>query len=116
MPGVSRLGINRLRDHLKPLVSKGLSSILLFGVIDKLEKDEKATNADSKENPVVRAIPKIKSWFPNLTIACDVCLCAYTSHGHCGILSETGIDNAASIARLAQMALTFAQAGTFLVQ
>lgn len=51
------------------------------------------TSADSKENPVVRALPKLREWFPDLVIACDVCLCAYTSHGHCGIIVGNTIDN-----------------------
>lgn len=51
------------------------------------------STADSKENPVVRAIPKLRKWFPNLVIACDVCLCPYTSHGHCGIIVNNVIDN-----------------------
>lgn len=61
---------------------------------------------------MVRAVPKLRSWFPNLTIACDVCLCPYTSHGHCGILSKNGvIDNEASIKRIAEISLKYAKAG-----
>lgn len=116
MPGVSRFGINRLRDHLSPLILKGLTSVLLFGVPDKLPKDPKASNADSEQNPVVKAIPKLKKWFPNLTIACDVCLCPYTSHGHCGILQEDGtVENESSIRRIAQIALSYAKAGADIV-
>lgn len=116
MPGVSRLGINKLKDALEPSVKKGLQSVLLFGVINTIPKDEIATNANSDKNPVIRAIPKLKQWFPTLTIACDVCLCAYTSHGHCGILTSNGdIDNAESIKKLANVALSYAQAGAHIV-
>lgn len=116
MPEVSRFGINQLKSHLHPLIDKGLNSILLFGVIDKVPKDEQGSNADSNTNPVIRALPQLKSWFPNLTIACDVCLCPYTSHGHCGILFPDGtINNDASIQRIAQIALSYAQKGADIV-
>lgn len=62
---------------------------------------------------MVKAIPKLKSWFPELTIACDVCLCPYTDHGHCGIIIDNGINNLESIKRIAKVALTYAKAGTF---
>lgn len=116
MPGVARYGINRLKEHLEVLVAKGLTSVLLFGVVDGLPKDETASHADSKENPVVKALPKLKSWFPNLVIACDVCLCPYTSHGHCGILYPDGtINNPASIQRIAEVAASYAKAGAHIV-
>lgn len=59
-------------------------------------------------------LPKLREWFPTLTIACDVCLCAYTSHGHCGLLAIDGVINqAASIKRIAQISLAYAKAGYF---
>jgi len=116
MPGVARYGINRLKAHLETLVAKGLESVLLFGVADRLPKNETGLHADSQENPVVKALPKIRAWFPTLTVACDVCLCPYTSHGHCGILYPDGsINNSASIKRIAEIALTYAQAGAHIV-
>ncbi|XP_065156735.1 delta-aminolevulinic acid dehydratase [Atheta coriaria] len=116
MPGVSRFGVNKLKTHLEPLIVKGLSSILLFGVIDKLPKDANGTNADSQKNPVILALPKLKEWFPTLTIACDVCLCPYSDHGHCGLLHEDGtINNGPSIKRIAEIALNYAKAGAHVV-
>jgi len=117
MPGVARYGVNKLREHLTELVNKGLSSILVFGVLDSLGKDDYGTNADSPQNPVVRALPKLRQWFPDVTIACDVCLCPYTSHGHCGIFMDSGgsIDNAKSIERIAEIALAYAKAGAHIV-
>ncbi|KAF7270618.1 hypothetical protein GWI33_016414 [Rhynchophorus ferrugineus] len=116
MPGVCRYGINKLKDHLTVVVQKGLTSILVFGVIETLSKDEHGTNADSARNPVIRALPKLREWFPDLTIACDVCLCPYTSHGHCGILNPNGtIDNPSSIKRIAEVALAYAKAGAHIV-
>ncbi|XP_072395756.1 delta-aminolevulinic acid dehydratase [Diabrotica undecimpunctata] len=116
MPGISRYGVNKLRDHLQDIVKNGLQSVLLFGVVEKLSKDDFATHADSLQNPVVRALPKLKKWFPNLTIACDVCLCPYSSHGHCGILNNDGsLNNTASIQRISDVALVYAKAGADIV-
>lgn len=115
MPGLARMGVNKLKEHLEPLVAKGLSSLLLFGVVDCSMKDDNATNADSKENPVVRALPLLRKWFPDLLIACDVCLCPYMSHGHCGILDESGLRNGDSIKRLAEVAVAYGKAGAHIV-
>ncbi|XP_070515809.1 endoplasmic reticulum chaperone BiP isoform X3 [Cardiocondyla obscurior] len=116
MPGVCRYGINQLEKLLQPLVAKGLQSILLFGVSQHLEKDEIGSNADSANNPVIRAIPLLREKFPNLLIACDVCLCAYTDHGHCGILNNDGsINNPSSIQRIAEVAVSYAKTGAHIV-
>uniref|UniRef100_A0A1B6KY72 porphobilinogen synthase n=1 Tax=Graphocephala atropunctata TaxID=36148 RepID=A0A1B6KY72_9HEMI len=116
MPGVYRYGKNRIVAELKPLVDKGLKSILLFGVITHLSKDTCGSNADSKDNPVVLAIPMLRSSFPDLVIACDVCLCPYTIHGHCGILRDNGsVNNELSIKRIAEIAVSYAKAGCHIV-
>ncbi|XP_060535706.1 delta-aminolevulinic acid dehydratase [Cylas formicarius] len=116
MPGVKRYGVDKLRGHLEPLVRDGLLAILVFGVVDNLPKNESGDGADRPDNPVVRALPKLRRWFPDLTVACDVCLCPYTSHGHCAILHRDGtIDNDASVERIAQIALAYAKAGAHIV-
>ncbi|XP_018370604.1 PREDICTED: delta-aminolevulinic acid dehydratase [Trachymyrmex cornetzi] len=116
MPGVYRYGINQLEKMLQPLVAKGLKSVLLFGVTQYLEKDEIGSNADSARNPVIQALPLLREKFPNLLIACDVCLCPYTNHGHCGILNSDGsINNANSIQRIAEVAVSYAKAGAQIV-
>ncbi|GLV43772.1 Porphobilinogen synthase [Carabus blaptoides fortunei] len=116
MPGVFRYGVNKLKEHLTSLVEKGLSSLLLFGVPENLPKDDNGSHADSLINPVVKALPKLRCWFPELTLACDVCLCPYTSHGHCGIMFNDGvIDNDASIKRIAQVSLSYAKAGAHII-
>ncbi|XP_076161826.1 porphobilinogen synthase isoform X2 [Ptiloglossa arizonensis] len=116
MPGVYRYGINQLRKMLQPLVSKGLQSILLFGVSKHLKKDHIGSNADSTQNPIIQAVPLIRQWFPHLLIACDICLCPYTVHGHCGILNDDGsINNKASITRISEIALAYAKAGAQIV-
>uniref|UniRef100_A0A1B6GS33 Delta-aminolevulinic acid dehydratase n=1 Tax=Cuerna arida TaxID=1464854 RepID=A0A1B6GS33_9HEMI len=78
--------------------------------------DANATSADVKENPVVQAVPLLRSSFPELIVACDVCLCAYTTHGHCGILRDDGsINNELSIQRISEVAVTYAKAGCHVV-
>lgn len=115
MPGVARMGINKLKEHLAPLVQKGLKSILIFGVVSSELKDSLGTYADHDANPVVLALPKLRKWFPDLLIACDVCLCPYTNHGHCGILNENSINNAESTLRIANISLAYARAGAHIV-
>lgn len=75
-------------------------------------KDETGTLADAEDNPTILAVKVIRALFPNLLVVCDVCLCPYTSHGHCGILYPDGtINNQASIRRIAEVALAYANAG-----
>jgi len=116
MPGVKRLGINKLIEALTPLVEKGLSSVLLFGVIESSLKDSTGSAALAPQNPVHDAIRLLKDKFPNLLICVDVCLCGYTSHGHCGILDPHGnIDNNKSIKRIAEVAVGYAKSGCHVV-
>uniref|UniRef100_A0A0B7ANN1 Delta-aminolevulinic acid dehydratase n=1 Tax=Arion vulgaris TaxID=1028688 RepID=A0A0B7ANN1_9EUPU len=116
MPGQSRYGVNRLKEALQPLVDKGLKAVLLFGVPEKLEKDEKGSSADAPDTPVILAIQKLRNSFPSLLIVCDVCLCPYTSHGHCGFLRPDGtIDNEPSIERLGDIAVAYAKAGCHVI-
>ncbi|KAJ8039171.1 Delta-aminolevulinic acid dehydratase [Holothuria leucospilota] len=115
-PNQNRYGLNRLVDFLNPLTENGLRSVLLFGVPTKLEKDNEGSGASDPETPVIKAVKLLRENLPDLVIACDVCLCAYTNHGHCGILREDGsIDNDASIKRLAEVAASYAKAGCHIV-
>lgn len=115
LPGVCRYGINQLVRHLAPLVAKGLKSILLFGVIEKLAKDATGTAADHPDNPVMTGLPVLRARFPDLVVACDVCLCPYTDHGHCGILKGETIDNQPSIDRIAAIAEAYVRQGAHVV-
>ena len=72
MPGIYRYGVNRLDEHLKPAIAAGLSSVLLFGVPFSMPKDVRGSAADHPQTPVILAIQKLRSLFPNLVIACDV--------------------------------------------
>lgn len=116
LPGQARWGVDKLEGFLGPLVKKGLKSVILFGVPLIAAKDGRGTLADDPEGPVILAIKKLRSLFPDLYIACDVCLCEYTDHGHCGLLNDDGsIQNSISTERLAQVALSYAQAGAHCV-
>ncbi|KAI0344746.1 tetrapyrrole biosynthesis porphobilinogen synthase [Trametopsis cervina] len=116
LPGQCRWGVEKLEEFIGPLVKKGLTSVILFGVPLKCDKDGKGTPADDPNGPVILAIKKLRSLYPSLYIACDVCLCEYTSHGHCGILHDDGtINPAPSAARIAEVALSYAKAGAHCV-
>ncbi|XP_044296021.1 delta-aminolevulinic acid dehydratase isoform X1 [Varanus komodoensis] len=116
LPGQARYGVHKLEEMLRPLVTDGLKCVLLFGVPSNAVKDEHGSTADAKDTPVIQAIKTIHGSFPELLIACDVCLCPYTSHGHCGILREDGtLQNEASCRRLAEVAVAYAKAGCHIV-
>lgn len=75
-------------------------------------QDGRGTPADDPQGPVIQAIKKIKSLFPGIYIACDVCLCEYTDHGHCGYLHQDGtIDTEPSVKRIAEVSVNYARAG-----
>ncbi|KAK0212796.1 hypothetical protein DFS33DRAFT_1392227 [Desarmillaria ectypa] len=116
LPGQKRWGVNKLEEFLGPLVKKGLQSVILFGVPMKCIKDGRGTPADDPTGPVILAIKKLRELFPALYIACDVCLCEYTSHGHCGLLHDDGtINTAPSVNRIAEVAVNYAKAGAHCV-
>ena len=116
LPGQLRYGINRLKEDFDIYVKNGLKSVLLFGVPGDEVKNNRGSGADSPDSPVIESIKYLRTLYPQLLVACDVCICAYTSHGHCGILKDDGsLNNEASIKRLAQVSLSFAQAGCQLI-
>ncbi|XP_019744333.1 delta-aminolevulinic acid dehydratase-like isoform X1 [Hippocampus comes] len=116
LPGQARCGVNKLEGMLQPLVENGLKCVLIFGVPANIAKDDRGSGADTDDTPAVMAVKKIRSLFPDLLVACDVCLCPYTSHGHCGILNEDGSLNIdASCLRLAEVALAYAKAGCHII-
>lgn len=117
LPNQKRWGINKLVPFVDSLVKKGLASVLLFGVpIKEGVKDAEGTAADDPQGPVISAIKVLRKHFPDLFIICDVCLCEYTSHGHCGVLREDGtIIRELSVRRLAAVAVNYAKAGAHAV-
>lgn len=117
LPGQKRWGMNKLQGFLAPLVAKGLKSVILFGVPLHIQKDSRGSPADDPSTPVILATKLIRKAFPDLVVACDVCLCEYTDHGHCGELrSDDGtIDNGRSVKRIAEVAVAYAKAGAHMV-
>lgn len=117
LPNQSRIGLNKLVPILTPLVAKGLRSVILFGVpLAPNAKDALGTAADESSGPVIQGIQIIRKNFPNLYVVCDVCLCEYTSHGHCGILNQDGsLNNAMSVERISDVAMAYAEAGAHCV-
>jgi porphobilinogen synthase len=115
MPGVRHVSVDRLVEEVRSDVSLGLKSHLLFGVPES--RDEAASAAVDPDDLVPRAVRALKDAFAEETVVItDVCLCAYTTHGHCGLLAEDGtVDNDSSVERLAGMARVHADAGADLV-
>ncbi|KYK60361.1 hypothetical protein DCS_01498 [Drechmeria coniospora] len=117
LPGQHQLSVSKLVPFLEPLVHKGLRSVMLFGVPLKAgSKDALGSAADDPEGPVIQAIRLIRRRFPQLFICTDVCLCEYTSHGHCGILRDDGsLNNQLSVDRISDVAISYAKAGAHCV-
>lgn len=116
MPGQFRLSVDELLRELEPAVKQGVGSVLLFGQSEGSERDAGGSEAFSERGVVQRAVGAIKSAFPELVVMTDVCLCAYTSHGHCGPLNARGeVDNDAAIGLLSRVALSHAVAGADIV-
>ena len=110
MPGVERLSISNAVEEAGALGRLGVPAVLLFGV--PTEKDERASGAYDDEGVVALAVRAIKEAHPELVVITDVCLCAYTSHGHCGVLRTDGVvDNDVSLELLAKTAISHARAG-----
>lgn len=114
LPGVFHLSVDQVVPYLQPLVDLGLRSVILFGLPE--HKDEDGTSAWDAEGPVQRGVAALKEAYPEMLVMTDVCLCQYTSHGHCGDLHPDGkVANDTSIERLALVALSHAIAGADIV-
>ena len=113
MPGVSRLSVDFLVEEVKSVWDAGVPAVLIFGLPQK--KDETGSEAASPRGAVQQAVRALKKALPELVVITDVCLCGYTSHGHCGIVHKGEIDNDATLEVLAQVALSHAEAGADLV-
>lgn len=116
LPGYFHYSVDKLGQAIKVLDEEKLGGILIFGVPPARQRDPQAKAATAKDTLVVRAVRAVKEVKPSLLVATDVCLCAYTDHGHCGLVDKKGdIQNDASLEVLAQMALRHAEAGADLI-
>ena len=113
MPGVSQLSIDNAVKECKEVEALGIPAVILFGIPS--HKDEKGSEAYDPEGIIQRAIRAIKAEVKNLLVITDVCMCEYTSHGHCGLLSGEEILNDETVELLAKEALTHVQAGADIV-
>ncbi|MCB2181197.1 MAG: porphobilinogen synthase [Desulfobulbaceae bacterium] len=113
MPGVFRLSVDQLAKEAKEILSLGINHVILFGLPEK--KDPAGSGSHAKDGVIQRAIKELKNKAPGLMVSTDVCLCEYTSHGHCGVLVDKQVDNDATLEILAKIALSHAQAGADIV-
>jgi porphobilinogen synthase len=109
MPGVFQLSIDNLVREARELTEAGIPAVLLFGI--PRTKDERGSEATSPEGIIQQAVRALKDALPQIVVITDVCLCEYTSHGHCGIVEKGVIVNDPTLERLAEMALSHARAG-----
>ena len=109
MPGHAQLSVDELLPVVKEASSVGVGGVLLFGI--PASKDEQGSGAWDPAGPVPETIRAIKDQVDDITVWADVCLCEYTSHGHCGVLSGETVDNDATLPLLAQAAVAYADAG-----
>ena len=109
MPGVERFSISELVAEATEVATLGIGAILLFGI--PAAKDETGSGAYDDEGVVQMAVRALKEAHPDLTVITDVCLCEYTSHGHCGFVRDGEVDNDITVELLAKTAISHAEAG-----
>lgn len=113
MPGVFRFTVDRLVKEVEEVYSLGIPAIILFGIPE--HKDEAASGAYDEHGIVQQAVREIKKQVPDIVVITDVCLCEYTSHGHCGVIKDGEIHNDITLELLAQTAVSHAEAGADMV-
>ena len=113
MPGQFQLSVDYIAKKAQKARDLGIPAVLLFGIPAK--KDEMATGAFAKDGIVQQAVKRIKNEVPDILVITDVCLCEYTSHGHCGILEKDCVQNDATLEVLAETAISQARAGADMV-
>ncbi|MEN6413838.1 MAG: porphobilinogen synthase [Veillonellales bacterium] len=113
MPGIYHLSSDMAVQAAEEVFSLGIPAVMVFGLPEY--KDEQGSSAWDPKSPVQQAIRQIKAAVPELVVMSDVCLCEYTSHGHCGMLNGEKVDNDSTLPLLAQTALSHAQAGADMV-
>ena len=113
MPGIRRLKTAECVQEARRAADLGVSGVLLFGIPS--HKDASGSASQDSSGPVAEAIRALKAEVPELVVITDVCLCSYTSHGHCGVLTGESVDNDATLPLLASMACVHAAAGADVV-
>ena len=113
MPGNYHMSVDMAVEECRKIESKGIPAIILFGLPEK--KDEIGSEATDPKSAVACAVREIKKEVPEIAVITDVCLCEYTSHGHCGIVENTKVLNEPTLKRLSEMALLHAECGADIV-
>lgn len=113
MPGIFQYSIDRLGELLKEINESGIGGLLIFGI--PAEKDTVGSQAYAQDGITQRAIRYIKKLYPEMLVIADVCLCEYTSHGHCGLVVGERVLNDETLPLLAKMSVTLAQAGADII-
>jgi len=113
MPGLYRLSNDLLPKEVEEIAKLGIPAVILFGIPE--EKDETGSSAYHTKGVIQQAIRTIKKVTPGLLVITDVCLCEYTSHGHCGVVADGAVDNDETLELLAKTALSHAEAGADIV-
>jgi porphobilinogen synthase len=109
LPPLGRFSVDDLVREGEELVRLGVRSVILFGIPD--EKDEEGSGAWDEDGVIQRSLRALRERFPELLLLTDVCLCEYTSHGHCGVIRDGEVDNDASLELLARTAVSHTEAG-----
>jgi len=113
MPGNFQMSVDHLVKEVQKAKDLGIPAVLLFGIPEK--KDEVASGAFMKDGIVQQAVRRIKDKVPDVVVITDVCLCEYTSHGHCGMIEKGEVDNDASLEVIAETAVSHAKSGADMV-
>jgi porphobilinogen synthase len=113
MPGVFQTSIEELLRDARTAAELGIPAVLLFGIPET--KDDRGSSGFAEDGVVQQAVRGLKAELPDLVVITDVCLCEYTSHGHCGVLHGDDVDNDATLELLARQALSHARAGADIV-
>jgi len=113
MPGVNRYSIDALVEECRKVADLGIPGVILFGIPEK--KDALGTEGYSPNGIIPKAVRAVKKAVPGLLVMCDVCLCEYTSHGHCGVLEKGHVHNDATLELLARASVVYAKAGADVV-
>jgi porphobilinogen synthase len=113
LPAMSRFTVDGVAREVEELVRGGVKSVMLFGIPES--KDDEGTGAWIEDGIVQQALRALRPRFPELLLVTDVCLCEYTSHGHCGVISGGEIDNDASVELIARTAVSHVEAGADVV-
>ena len=113
LPALGRFSVDDLAREAEELLGLGISAVILFGI--PAEKDEEGSGAYAADGIVQRALRALRERYPDLVLITDVCLCEYTSHGHCGVIEDGEVANDATLELLARTAVSHAEAGADVV-